>query len=158
MLGFEYCVPAHQGRAAEHILAKMFVKPGHVVPMNYHFTTTKAHFELGGGKVLEIYTDEALKTASDYPFKGNLDLEKFKAVIKEYGAQENLLRPHGGHHEPDRRPAVLDGQPQRGTADRRRPRHPGGDRLQPDLGKRLFHQAPRAGAMPTPRSPRSSAK
>ena len=112
VLGFEYCVPAHQGRAAEHILTKMFVKPGDVVPMNYHFTTTKAHFELGGAKVLEIYTDEAMKTASDQPFKGNLDLDKFQAVIKQYGRGEDLLRPHGSHHEPDRRPAVLDGQPQ----------------------------------------------
>ncbi len=88
ILGFEYCVPAHQGRAAEHILTKMFVKPGDVVPMNYHFTTTKAHFELGGAKVLEIYTDEALKTTSDQPFKGNLDLEKFKAVVKKYGREK----------------------------------------------------------------------
>jgi tryptophanase len=88
VLGFEYCVPAHQGRAAEHILAKMFVKQGHVIPMNYHFTTTKAHFELCGGKVLEIYTDEALKTESDVPFKGNLDLDKFAAVIKQYGREK----------------------------------------------------------------------
>ena len=56
VLGFEYCVPVHQGRAAEHLLAKIFVKPGDVVPMNYHFTTTKAHFEMarrqGAGDLL----------------------------------------------------------------------------------------------------------
>jgi tryptophanase len=85
VLGFEYCVPVHQGRAAEHILTKMFVKPGDVVPMNYHFTTTKAHFELGGAKVLEIFTDEAMNAASDQPFKGNLDLGKLAAVIQQYG-------------------------------------------------------------------------
>ena len=88
MLGFQYCVPAHQGRAAEHILTKMFVKPGDVVPMNYHFTTTKAHFELGGAKVLEIFTDGALKTASDEPFKGNLDVDKLKAVIRDHGPKK----------------------------------------------------------------------
>jgi tyrosine phenol-lyase len=87
ILGFEYCVPTHQGRAAEHILTKMFVKPGNVVPMNYHFTTTKAHFELGGAEVLEIYTKAAMKADSDEPFKGNLDLEKFEAVIKKYGPE-----------------------------------------------------------------------
>ena len=54
VFGLKYLLPAHQGRAAEHLLAKTFVKPGHAVPMNYHFTTTKAHFELAGGKVLEI--------------------------------------------------------------------------------------------------------
>lgn len=88
VLGFQYNVPAHQGRAAEHLLTKIFVKPGDVVPMNYHFTTTKAHFEMGGAKVLEIYRDDALQTTSSNPFKGNLDLNKFKAVIKEYGAEK----------------------------------------------------------------------
>src|ERR1017187_4700678 len=37
VFGMEYCLPAHQGRAAEHLLAKVFVKPGDVIPMNYHF-------------------------------------------------------------------------------------------------------------------------
>ena len=88
VLGFEHCVPVHQGRACEHILAKMFVKPGDVIPMNYHFTTTKAHFELAGGKVLELYTDDALKTESDVLFKGNLDLDKFQDVINKYGSKK----------------------------------------------------------------------
>jgi len=88
ILGFEYYVPAHQGRAAEHLLGKIFVKPGDVIPMNYHFTTTKAHFEMAGGKVLEIYTDEALKTSSDCPFKGNLDLDKLQEVITTYGPEK----------------------------------------------------------------------
>ena len=86
VLGFEYYVPAHQGRAAEHLLGKIFVKPGDVIPMNYHFTTTKAHFEMAGGKVLEIFTDEALKTSSECLFKGNLDIAKLEQVIREHGA------------------------------------------------------------------------
>src|SRR3972149_776859 len=85
VLGFNYVLPVHQGRAAEHLLAKVFVKPGDVIPMNYHFTTTKAHFELAGGTVLEIFTDEALNTQSTFPFKGNLDLKKFHDVITKYG-------------------------------------------------------------------------
>jgi tryptophanase len=55
--------------------------------MNYHFTTTKAHFEMGGAKVLEIYCDDALETESSNPFKGNLDIEKFQATIDKYGAK-----------------------------------------------------------------------
>lgn len=85
VLGFEFCLPAHQGRAAEHLLAKIFCKPGTVVPMNYHFTTTKAHFEMAGSKVLEIYGDDALETQSDNPFKGNIDLAKLNKVIESYG-------------------------------------------------------------------------
>jgi tryptophanase len=38
IFGMEHFLPAHQGRACEHILAKVFVQPGYVVPMNYHFT------------------------------------------------------------------------------------------------------------------------
>lgn len=85
ILGFKYLLPVHQGRAAEHLIAKVFIKPGDVIPMNYHFTTTKAHFEIAGGTVLEIYRDLALQTESTEPFKGNLDLQKFKDVIKKYG-------------------------------------------------------------------------
>jgi len=85
VLGVKYILPTHQGRASEHLLAKCFIKPGDVIPMNYHFTTTKAHFELAGGKVLEIYHDEALKTQSTNLFKGNIDVQKLKDVIKKYG-------------------------------------------------------------------------
>ena len=87
VLGFDYLLPAHQGRAAEHLLAKAFVKAGDVVPMNYHFTTSKTHIDLAGGKVIEIFKDGALVTESDNPFKGNMDPEKLKAVIKEYGVE-----------------------------------------------------------------------
>jgi tryptophanase len=81
ILGYEYLLPAHQGRACEHLLAKAFIK-------NYHFTTTKAHFNLMGATVLELFGPEALKTESSYPFKGNMDLGRLKAAIKEHGADK----------------------------------------------------------------------
>jgi len=87
VLGFRYTLPVHQGRAAENLLAKAFVKPGDVIPMNYHFTTTKVHFELAGGKILEIYGDGALETDSTNLFKGNMDLERLQEVIDTYGAE-----------------------------------------------------------------------
>ena len=85
IFGYQYVLPCHQGRAAEHLLAKAFVKPGHIVPMNYHFTTTKAHFDLAGGKVLELYGPEALVTESSFPFKGNMDLGRLKDAIDKAG-------------------------------------------------------------------------
>ncbi|KPL04126.1 MAG: tryptophanase [candidate division Zixibacteria bacterium SM23_73_2] len=88
VLNFKYVLPTHQGRAAEHLLAKVLVKPGDVIPMNYHFTTTKAHFELAGGEILEIYADEALNTQSTHPFKGNIDTQKLKDTIKKYGTEK----------------------------------------------------------------------
>ena len=42
MFGMDYVLPVHQGRAAENILGRTYVTPGTVVPMNYHFTTSKA--------------------------------------------------------------------------------------------------------------------
>jgi tyrosine phenol-lyase len=85
VFGLKYVMPVHQGRAAEHLLAKTFVKPGHIVPMNYHFTTTKAHFDMAGGKVLELYGPEALKTTSSVSFKGNMDLGRLKDAIDKAG-------------------------------------------------------------------------
>jgi tryptophanase len=85
VLGYQYVMNAHQGRAAEHLLSKVFCKKDGAIPTNYHFTTTKAHIELFGSAVLEIYYDEALKSESTNPFKGNMDPQKLKNVIKKYG-------------------------------------------------------------------------
>ena len=85
----EYFLPVHQGRAAEHIISQVFVTKDGVVPMNFHFTTTKAHIELAGGTIRELCTDEALKIKSDHPFKGNIDIVKLKAQIEESG-KENV--------------------------------------------------------------------
>ena len=83
--GTKFFLPAHQGRACEHILAKTYVKPGDVVPMNYHFTTTKAHIMECGGTVEECFLDEAIKTTSDCPFKGDMDMTKLKAIVAKVG-------------------------------------------------------------------------
>ncbi len=85
VFGKKYVLPVHQGRAAENIISQVFIKKGDVIPMNYHFTTTKAHMELNGGTIFEIYTDEALKIKSNVPFKGNIDITKLKGIIEKYG-------------------------------------------------------------------------
>jgi tryptophanase len=87
VFGKHYVMPVHQGRAAENIISQVFIKKGDVIPMNYHFTTTKEHMMLNGGTVLEIYTDKALDIKSSEPFKGNIDIDKLKAVFAEYGAE-----------------------------------------------------------------------
>jgi len=88
VFGKHYVLPAHQGRAAENIVSQAFIKKGEVIPMNYHFTTTKEHMELNGGKVLEIYADDALQIKSDKPFKGNIDIDKLKDVFSTYGKEK----------------------------------------------------------------------
>jgi tryptophanase len=84
----EFFLPAHQGRACENIISRLFVKPGSIVAMNYHFTTTKAHITLNGGTVEEIIIDEGLEVNSDNPFKGNMDITKLKALIEKNGADK----------------------------------------------------------------------
>jgi tryptophanase len=88
VFGTKYFLPVHQGRAAEHIISQVFVKKNQTVPMNYHFTTTKAHIELAGGKVSELFTDDALQIKSNVPFKGNIDIEKLRALIKTKGKEQ----------------------------------------------------------------------
>ncbi|NMA82815.1 MAG: tryptophanase [Epulopiscium sp.] len=85
IFGTPYFLPAHQGRACENIICQTFVTEGSIVPMNYHFTTTKAHIELNGGSIEEIIIDEGTKVTSEYPFKGNMDIDKLKNIIKENG-------------------------------------------------------------------------
>ena len=85
IFGMDYFLPTHQGRAAENILAQVLVTPGSVVPMNYHFTTTKAHIVLNGGSVEELICDAGLEITSDEPFKGNMDIDKLVACIESNG-------------------------------------------------------------------------
>lgn len=87
IFGTEYYLPAHQGRACENIIAQTFVKENSVVPMNYHFTTTKSHIMRNGGRVVELVSQEGLKVNSDCLFKGNFDLDLLKKVINENGAE-----------------------------------------------------------------------
>ncbi len=81
VFGKKLVLPVHQGRAAENIISKTFIKEGSVIPMNYHFTTTLAHIQLNGGKVLELVSGEAMKIKSVNPFKGNIDIRLLEEVI-----------------------------------------------------------------------------
>ena len=88
IFGMHYFLPTHQGRACENILSQVFVKPGSIVPMNYHFTTTKAHITLNGGTVEEIIADKGLEVTSVDPFKGDMDIGKLEALIAKNGADK----------------------------------------------------------------------
>jgi len=87
VLGKNYLLPVHQGRAAENVICRTFIKPGNVIPMNYHFTTALAHIQENGGKIVELLHDRAFELKSDYPFKGNIDIEKLEKCIEENGVE-----------------------------------------------------------------------
>ncbi|OQB24534.1 MAG: Tyrosine phenol-lyase [Firmicutes bacterium ADurb.Bin182] len=86
IFGTGYFLPAHQGRACENILAEVFVRPGNIVPMNFHFTTTKAHIVKRGGTVVELVIPEGTVASSTHPFKGNFDIPALEKLILETGA------------------------------------------------------------------------
>ncbi|MBM4112667.1 MAG: tyrosine phenol-lyase [Phycisphaerae bacterium] len=84
--GFKHLIPTHQGRGAEHLLSRILIKPGDIVPGNMYFTTTKAHQELAGGRFHDVIIDEAHDPESEHPFKGNVDLDKLESLIRAAGA------------------------------------------------------------------------
>ncbi len=88
IFGMEFFLPAHQGRACENIIAEVFVKEGDIIPMNFHFTTPKAHITRLGGQVEELLIEEGLKINSDHPFKGNFDIPRLRKFIETEGTDK----------------------------------------------------------------------
>jgi tryptophanase len=87
IFGFRHFVPTHQGRAAENILCAVILKEGQYVPSNMHFDTTEGNIRARGGRPTNLVCEEAFDTKSDYPFKGNMDLDKLEEFIKDVGAE-----------------------------------------------------------------------
>jgi tyrosine phenol-lyase len=85
--GYQYLVPTHQGRGAEHIISQILIKKGDFVPGNMYFTTTRLHQELAGGTFVDVIIDEAHDSTHLHPFKGNVDLAKLEALIKNVGPE-----------------------------------------------------------------------
>lgn len=86
--GFNYFLPAHQGRAAENVLFSVLVKEGDIVPGNSHFDTTKGHIEFRKAQAIDCTIDAANDTTSYHPFKGNVDLVKLEKVLKSTPAEK----------------------------------------------------------------------
>lgn len=96
VFGTKYFLPAHQGRACENILAEAYVKPGYIIPMNFHFTTTKAHITRLGGEVVELVTASGLEPQNDNPFKGDFDIPVLRKLIAEKRDRIPFLRIETG--------------------------------------------------------------
>jgi tryptophanase len=86
LTGMPHILPTHQGRASERILFELVGGPDKVIPNNNHFDTTRANIEHSGADAVDLVIDEGLEARSRMPFKGNLDPDKLKSLIKEVGA------------------------------------------------------------------------
>ncbi len=84
ILGFDYFLPTHQGRAAENVLYSTIIKEDDVLPGNSHFDTTKGHIEYRRAHAIDCTIDEAKDTQLEIPFKGNLDPAKLEEVLRTY--------------------------------------------------------------------------
>ena len=149
LTGFRYVIPTHQGRAAERILFSILCKPGHVVPNNTHFDTTRANIEFNGARAVDLPVAAAADTQARVPFKGNLDVEALEQLLQNEGAERSSAGDDHRHKQFRRRPARFHGE------------HPGGAEGDPALRRpavfgrvpvrreRLVHQARRAGLCET---------
>lgn len=85
--GFQYVLPTHQGRAAENVFFSIAIKPGHYLPGNSHFDTTKGHIESRKAFAVDLTIDDAKDTQKEVPFKGNVDTDKLDKFLAEKASE-----------------------------------------------------------------------
>jgi tryptophanase len=85
--GFKYIIPTHQGRAAERILFQGLNAKGKYIPNNTHFDTTRGNIEYTEAHAEDFLTEIGAKPEVIADFKGNIDIDRLEAFIKEKGAE-----------------------------------------------------------------------
>jgi tryptophanase len=91
VLGFEWILPAHQGRAAENVLFRTLLTPGDTVIANMHFDTTRAHVQNVQAEPLDLIKRENLKEDFDAPFKGEMDIAALENALRDENRRVPLV-------------------------------------------------------------------
>ena len=85
--GLKFVIPTHQGRAAEKILFSITGGKGKFIPNNTHFDTTRANIEYTNAEAVDLLNETGKHPEIRADFKGNMDIEKLEAFIKETGPE-----------------------------------------------------------------------
>lgn len=85
LFGHRFVIPCHQGRAAEHLLARAVLRSGDVVFANTLFATTRENFSEAGAEGHDLPLAASAEPSNPHPFKGNVDLAALEAGIGEVG-------------------------------------------------------------------------
>ncbi len=88
LTGYRYVIPTHQGRMAEYLLFSVALSPGQFVPNNIHFDTTRANVQHQGAGAVDLVGAAGLDPTLDHPFKGNMDLARLDAFLRERTAAQ----------------------------------------------------------------------
>ncbi|XP_067664832.1 tryptophanase-like [Haliotis asinina] len=87
LTGFQFMLPAHQGRAVEHLLFPILSKPGMTVFSNSLYFTTRGNAELAGLHVVDV----PCQGSPDNSFNGNIDCERLKAELEKVGPEGAMV-------------------------------------------------------------------
>ena len=85
--GMPIVIPVHQGRAAEKILFSIIGGKGKYIVSNTLFDTTRANIEFTGAEGIDLLCEEGRHPAVPAPFKGNMNVEALKELIKDKGCE-----------------------------------------------------------------------
>jgi tyrosine phenol-lyase len=87
LTGYKKIIPTHQGRAAERLLFSVVAERNKgkllKVPNNSHFDTTRANLEALGIEAFDFPCAEYSNFKSDFPFKGNMNVEELEIFLKK---------------------------------------------------------------------------
>ena len=102
LTGFEYVIPVHQGRAAEHLYFGAVLEKGLAVASNGLFDTTTANIQDNDAAGINLPCPDSTDPFKVAPFKGNIDLVALEKLLTTDGTRIPLIvmtitnNSHGG--------------------------------------------------------------